>query len=424
VRTPSPEPRTPVVRAPSPEPRSPRPGPRYCELHAHTAFSFLEGANEPEALAERAAEIGLPAVAVADRGGVYGIPRFHKAAKAAGIEAIVGAEAVLEDGSRLPLLVQSARGWSNLCRLLTDGALGRPGLGARGSGLGLPGLGVRGSGFAIPGFGARDSGLEKDRCRSRIPNPEPRTPVSEPRTPVSEPRAPRLAVRLGLRFVKGLRAETALRIEAEAAKAPFASVREVAARCALRDDELSALAEVGAFSSLGQTRRSALWQVSALDGRRPPLAQAMQPDPGESPLPEMTLSERYVADYRGAGMTVGRHPLAMRRAELAARGILSAAELARVRDGALVRVGGAVIVRQRPYTAKGMCFMTLEDETGFANVAVAPQAFELQRAVITGSALLEVEGRAQARDGVVTVLAGRCAALFATAPVPPSRDFH
>jgi len=231
-------------------------------------------------------------------------------------------------------------------------------------------------------------------------------------------------VRLGLRFIKGLRTEAARRIEAESGKAPFASVREVAARCSLRDDELAALAEVGAFASLGQTRRSALWQVSALDGRRPPLAQAMQPDPGPSPLPEMTLRERYVADYRGAGMTIGRHPLAMRRAELAARGILSAADLARARDGALVRIGGAVIVRQRPYTAKGMCFMTLEDETGFANVAVAPAAFELQRAVITGSPLLEVEGRAQARDGVVTVLAGRCAPLFASAPVPPSRDFH
>jgi error-prone DNA polymerase len=114
----------------------------------------------------------------------------------------------------------------------------------------------------------------------------------------------------------------------------------------------------------------------------------------------------------------------MRRSELAGRGILSAAELARAVDGQIVRVGGAVIVRQRPYTAKGMCFMTLEDETGFANIAIAPAAFQLQRAVITGSALLEVEGRVQARDGVVTVLAGRCSPLFADAPVPPSRDFH
>ena len=233
-----------------------------------------------------------------------------------------------------------------------------------------------------------------------------------------------LAVRLGLRFVKGLREEAARRIEEEAARAPFASVREVAARCSLRNDELAALAEVGAFASLGQTRRSALWQVSALDGRRPPLAQAMQPDPPPSPLPEMTLRERYVADYLGSGMTVGTHPLALRRAELAARGILSAAQLARVRDGQLVRVAGVVIVRQRPYTAKGMCFMTLEDETGFANIAVMPNNFELQRAVITSSALLEVEGRAQAREGVVTVLAGRCRPLPAATPVSPSRDFH
>jgi len=81
-------------------------------------------------------------------------------------------------------------------------------------------------------------------------------------------------------------------------------------------------------------------------------------------------------------------------------------------------------VRQRPYTAKGMCFMTLEDETGFANVAVMPNNFELQRAVITGSALLEVEGTAQARDGVVTVRAGRCRQLDAMRVEPPSRDFH
>jgi len=233
-----------------------------------------------------------------------------------------------------------------------------------------------------------------------------------------------LAVRLGLRFVKGLREEAARRIEEEGAKGPFASVREVAARCSLRNDELAALAEVGAFASLGQTRRSALWQVSALDGRRPPLAQAMQPDPPPSPLPEMTLRERYVADYLGSGMTVGTHPLALRRAELTARGILSAAQLARVRDGQLVRVAGVVIVRQRPYTAKGMCFMTLEDETGFANVAVMPNNFELQRAVITSSALLEVEGTAQTRDGVVTVRAGRCRPLPAATPVSPSRDFH
>jgi len=258
-----------------------------------------------------------------------------------------------------------------------------------------------------------------DVCADATTCGEPRPYAGSSNRPV-----PDLSVRLGLRFVAGMRDEAGRRIEEEAAKAPFASVREVASRCRLRNDELAALAEVGAFAALGETRRSALWQVAALDGRRPPLAQAMQPDPSASPLPEMTLPERYTADYLGAGMTVGRHPLFMRRPELAARGILSAAQLARARDGQLVRIAGVVIVRQRPYTANGICFMTLEDETGFANVAVMPEAFRLQRAAITGNAILEIEGTVQARDGVVTVRAGCCRPLPPTTPVSPSRDFH
>jgi len=210
----------------------------------------------------------------------------------------------------------------------------------------------------------------------------------------------------------------------EAAKQRFRTVREVASRCSLRAEELAVLAEAGAFASLGQTRRSALWQVSALDGRRPPLAQAMQPDPGASPLPEMTVEERYAADYTAAGMTVGRHPIALRRKELTRRGILSAAELERRRHGERLRIGGAVIVRQRPATAKGMCFATVEDETGFANVVFTPDRFAAQRLVITGHALLEIEGVVQSRDGVVTLKAERCAPLFADVPVAPSRDFH
>jgi error-prone DNA polymerase len=98
----------------------------YCELHTHSAFSFLEGACEPETLAERAQELALPAVALVDRGGVYGLPRFAKACREVGVEALAGAEVPLEDGSRLPLLVRDPRGWSNLCRLLTTAALGRP----------------------------------------------------------------------------------------------------------------------------------------------------------------------------------------------------------------------------------------------------------------------------------------------------------
>lgn len=234
----------------------------------------------------------------------------------------------------------------------------------------------------------------------------------------------KLAVRLGLRFVKGLREAAGRAIEEEAARAPFASVGEVASRCRLRGEELSVLAQVGAFAALGASRRTALWQVAALDGRRPPLARAMEGEPGPSPLPEMSLPERYAADFAGAGLTVGRHPLALRRGELRGRGVLSARELARQPHGRRVRVGGAVIVRQRPATAKGMCFLTLEDETGFANVVIMPDLFRARRAVLAGAALLEAEGVVQARDGVVTLRAEAVRPLFASAPAPPSRDFH
>lgn len=235
---------------------------------------------------------------------------------------------------------------------------------------------------------------------------------------------PRPLVRLGLHVVRGLRREAGERIAAEAARRPFGSVTDLARRCRLRDDELAVLANVGAFASLGLTRRSALWQVSALDGRRPLLAQAMQPDATPSPLPEMSLEERYAADFTGAGLTTGRHPLALRRAELTRRGILSAADLARQPHGRRVCAGGAVIVRQRPGTARGMCFITLEDETGFANAVITPDRFAAMRGILTGHALLELHGAVQSRDGVVTLLVTACRPLFAHAPAPPSRDFH
>ena len=168
-----------------------------------------------------------------------------------------------------------------------------------------------------------------------------------------EPSGAALAVRLGLRFVKGLREEAGRRVESEAARRRFADVREVVFRCLLRADELAALAQVGAFASLGASRRTALWQVAALDGRKPPLARAMEGEASASPLPEMSLPERYAADLTGAAVTVGAHPLVLNRRELRRRGVLSARELAGQPDGRRVRVGGAVIVRQRPATARG-----------------------------------------------------------------------
>lgn len=122
-------------------------------------------------------------------------------------------------------------------------------------------------------------------------------------------------------------------------------------------------------------------------------------DDDESPLTEMEPVERMASDLLRTGVTVGAHPLALYRPQLDARGVVRACDLPRRRDGERVRVAGAVICRQRPGTAKGMLFMTLEDETGLVNVTVRPDAYEAYRALWTGPAVLEVTGVVQNREG-------------------------
>jgi error-prone DNA polymerase len=119
----------------------------------------------------------------------------------------------------------------------------------------------------------------------------------------------------------------------------------------------------------------------------------------------MTEAERLVADYAGTGLTVGRHPMALRRDELATRGVLRAADLRAVRQGRRVRIAGMVITRQRPGTAKGFVFLTLEDETGVANVIVRPDLFARERLVIVGEPFLLVDGVLQNEEGVTAVRA-------------------
>ncbi len=258
-------------------------------------------------------------------------------------------------------------------------------------------------------------------------------PVSSFSTGSNSPRVSALkrslAVRMGLKYVRGLRAESAQRIEAERARGPFASLVDVAARCGLRDDEMQTLAHVGAFASFGLTRREALWQASAIP--KEPLLRQGEGSPrrrgdtegsldsvsvsprlrGETSLPEMTPLERSLADYKDLGLTVGSHVVRYLRDELRRQGVLSASELARARHGQWVRIGGLVIVRQRPGTAKGMCFLTIEDETGTTNAAVMPQVFDEYRALIHTAALLRVDGPLQKVDGVTHVLAKRLVEL-------------
>jgi error-prone DNA polymerase len=138
----------------------------------------------------------------------------------------------------------------------------------------------------------------------------------------------------------------------------------------------------------------------------------------------MLPSERLLADYAGTSLTIGPHPMAMRRAELALRGVLRASDLPAGRHGRRVRVAGAVITRQRPGTAKGFVFLTLEDETGIANVIVRPDLFSDQRAAIVGAPYLIVEGMLQIQEGVTSVKAERVVPLTGGEPTLDSHDFR
>jgi error-prone DNA polymerase len=231
-------------------------------------------------------------------------------------------------------------------------------------------------------------------------------------------------VRLGLSYVRELRAEAARRIAAERERAPFASLQDFVDRAGLRRDEERRLAEAGAFHAFGLTRRSALWQVERAGRPRGPLFEdAASEDEGPSPVPEMGLSERLASDLLGTGVTVGPHPIRLHREALAARGVLRSCDLRHRRDGERVRVAGAVICRQRPGTAAGFLFLTLEDETGLANVIVRPDLFAAERAVLVSEPLLEVDGVLQASAGL-SVRAFAVRRALVAAPAPPARSFH
>jgi error-prone DNA polymerase len=276
-----------------------------------------------------------------------------------------------------------------------------------------------------------------------------------------------LHLRLGLKFVAGLREEAGKRLGAERARAPFVSVADVATRCQLRDNELQTLAHIGAFAAFGLTRRAALWQAAAV--RREPLFRLLgcygvrllgeerlynvTTNNLPCPLPEMSPLDRTLADYAGTGLTVGPHIMRHLRAELAREGVLRASDLRAARNGQWAKIAGLVIVRQRPGTAKGFCFITLEDETGTANAVVVPDLFQHYRAVIHTAALLLIEGPLQKTcpepgrggDGVIHVRARRLRALAVPQqpisltgsgyrmrltpeddppPTPPSHDFR
>ncbi len=235
----------------------------------------------------------------------------------------------------------------------------------------------------------------------------------------------RLAIRLGMRFIKGLKEATGRAIEAERARGFFEDVADLQRRCALRTDEITRLAYSGALSSLNLSRREALWQVAEVSRPLGTLYEnlPLSPSSQNSPLPEMSAVEETSADYRATDMTAGPHLIEHLRPVLSARSILSAAELRNAREGDRVKAAGAVIVRQRPGTAKGFVFLSLEDESGIVQAIVRPDLFRENRALIVGSAGLVVEGPLQKEGGNVSVRAERFWPLPAL-PDLPSHDFR
>jgi error-prone DNA polymerase len=263
---------------------------------------------------------------------------------------------------------------------------------------------------------------------------------------------PPLSVRLGLCYVKGLREEAAQAILRERQRAPFASIDDLVRRVPeLRKSELVMLAEIGALNWIGEesairnaslgprraaslTRRDALWQVERAARPAGPLLEEAERPPtvpanglaefSGTPLKQMTPEERLVADFRGTGLTVGPHPMTYCRAPLKALGVHTAGELRHLPHGQTVRIAGCVICRQRPGTAKGFLFLSLEDETGIANAIVMPSLFQKHRFILVHEPYLLIEGRLQKQDHVLSVRAQRILPLRAPRAEAPSHDFH
>jgi len=246
------------------------------------------------------------------------------------------------------------------------------------------------------------------------------------------------ALRLGLRYVRGLREEVGRALVRERNIVPFASIHDLVRRVPeLRKAELVALAEIGALNHLQRRdkdiagnastklhRRDALWQVERAVRRSGPLLEELPEPDSSSPLLPMDHEERLIADFHGTGLTVGPHPMAYRRAEMKTLDIRSACELSHIPDGKHVRIGGCVIARQRPGTAHGFVFLSLEDETGIANAILRPDLLQKNRMLVTSERFLMIEGILQNQDNVISVKAERVFPLSVTGAATTSHDFH
>jgi len=266
----------------------------------------------------------------------------------------------------------------------------------------LPGTG---RGTTAGGGGARASAPELARAGALAWGPPPPCGWSP------SPKGEELALRLGLRQVDGLPEAAAARIVAAREAGPFRDVRELKERAGLSPALIERLASADCFNSLSLTRRQALWDARSLVAAPGlPLFAAMAArdegaEQAATRLPAMPLSEEVVADYQTQRLSLKAHPLAFLRAALADRGFIRASELRTRKYRSAVQVAGVVLIRQRPGSAKGVCFITLEDETGVVNLVIWPDLMAKQRKVIMGARLMEVRGRVEYDDEVIHVIA-------------------
>ena len=246
-----------------------------------------------------------------------------------------------------------------------------------------------------------------------------------------EHQAGEIVLRLGLRYVRGLRQSVAESVVASRNARAFVSIGDLTVRVPrLGKPDLRMLATIGALNTIASEngvsshRRDALWQVEKYGSRVPRLLEGLVEQGRTLPLKPMEVEERLVADFHGTGMTVGPHPMAYRREQLRRMGIVSASELRKLPHNRTAVAAGCVITRQRPGTAKGLIFLTLEDETGHANVIVMPDVYSLDPMVVLHERFVQVKGRVQNQDGVVHLRAERISPLSISAAATQSHDFH
>jgi len=232
------------------------------------------------------------------------------------------------------------------------------------------------------------------------------------------------ALRLGLAQVKGLKLAAAQRLVAARRESPFTSIEDLARRAQLDRGDLSALAAADALAGLAGHRRAALWETLGVDApTQLAIPAVVQPLPA---LAVPTEGDEIVGDYASLGLTLRRHPLALLRKRLEKQRIRSAEQVMNARNGQLIRTAGIVTCRQRPATASGVIFVTLEDETGYVNLIVWNDLADSQRRELLGSKLLGVHGEVQRQGRVVHVLARKLEDMSALLGrlATASHDFH